>query len=318
METKNMSASDQVSAGAANDVDARFKRVQVVINPVSGKNFPILNTLNTVWAGTGIEWDVSVTHRAGDARRYAEAAVEAGVDAVTVYGGDGTVVETASGLIGSDIPLAILPGGTGNVIAVDLGIPGEVADAASLLTGSDPAIRAVDMGRVGERTFFHLGLGIEGQMIRDADRASKTRQGVLAYMLAALKNLRNPPVSRYRLRLDGEQVEVDGVNLMVTTFGSIGIAGLTLSHQIDMSDGLLDVLVIRNVDLKTLLAAAAGTLTSGEMAGALLQWQVSEVHVEVDPPQELTFDGETAHIESIQAEVIPAALRVLVPPEPSD
>jgi len=100
-----------------------FRHIHVIINPAAGQAEPILNVLNSVLRPAGIRWDVCVTNEDGDARQYAQLAVTAGVDAVAVYGGDGTVTEAASGLIGSTMPLAILPGGTGNTMAIELGIP---------------------------------------------------------------------------------------------------------------------------------------------------------------------------------------------------
>src|ERR1700693_568815 len=110
-----------------------FKQIYVIINPASGQDEPILNVLNSVLRPAEIKWDVFVTTEAGDARKYAQQAVAAGIDAVAVYGGDGTVTEAASGLIGSNMPLAILPGGTANVMSIELGIPGRLADAIALL-----------------------------------------------------------------------------------------------------------------------------------------------------------------------------------------
>jgi YegS/Rv2252/BmrU family lipid kinase len=274
-----------------------------------------LNILNNVFKDTDVQWDVFVTKKDGDARQFARDAVAAGVDAVAVYGGDGTMTEAANGLVGSGMPVAILPGGTANVISIELGIPGDVTEAATLLTGKPYSIRPVDLGVVGDRHFFHLGLGIEGQMIRDASREEKDKRGMVAYALAMLKNISSPPVSHYTLTLDGKTEEVDGVNLMVTNFGSIGVAGLKLSHDIDISDGLLDVLVIRDVDLTTLLAAATEAVTSGQVAGPLLQWQVREVQIVSEPPQEITCDGEIAAVELLHARVVPGALRVIVPAE---
>ena len=90
------------------------KRVQVIINPTAGQDQAILGILNQVFHDAGFAWDVSITNKAGDARRFARAAALAGIDVVAAYGGDGTVMEVASGLIGSTVPLAIFPGGTAN------------------------------------------------------------------------------------------------------------------------------------------------------------------------------------------------------------
>jgi diacylglycerol kinase family enzyme len=108
------------------------KYIHVVINPASGQDQPILNTLNDVFQVFDVDWGVSVTRKSGDAQRFAETAVAEGADVVAAYGGDGTVMEVAQSLIGSDVPLAILPGGTGNLMSVELGIPKNLAKAAEV------------------------------------------------------------------------------------------------------------------------------------------------------------------------------------------
>jgi YegS/Rv2252/BmrU family lipid kinase len=295
----------------------KIKHVHVIINPAAGQQEePVLKTLNAAFQEMGLEWEILITKSGGDARRYAEEAVAAGVDAVAAYGGDGTVLEVASGLRGSKVPLAILPGGTANVLSVELGIPRTLADALALLGSQGAALRPVDMGEVNDQLFFHLGLGLEGEMVHKADREAKDQSGLMAYVTALVKEIRNPPVACYHLTLDGEEVEVEGVNCMVTNFGSIGVAGLKLSHAIDMSDGLMDVLVIRDVDVRSLLSAVTNAITSGDIAEPMLQWQAREVKIEVDPPQRVTCDGEVIEgLTRIEARIIPGAIQVLVPLE---
>lgn len=82
-----------------------MRRVSVIINPVSGRPQPVLYTLNSVFREAGVEWEVSVTHQSGDARRAAQAAATQRVDVVAVYGGDGTVLEAATGLLGTTCQL---------------------------------------------------------------------------------------------------------------------------------------------------------------------------------------------------------------------
>ena len=114
-----------------------YKRVHVIVNPASGQDRPILKTLNSVFKESGIEWDMFLTKEAGDGIRLAKEAAAAGVDAVAVYGGDGTVREVTTGLLGTETPILILPGGTANALALTLGIPTDLGEAASLLTCGD-------------------------------------------------------------------------------------------------------------------------------------------------------------------------------------
>src|SRR5690554_7252602 len=105
------------------------RKVHVVINPAAGQGIPLLSILNQVFSECGVDWDVSITKKSGDAREQARQAAAKGVDVVAAFGGDGTVAEVASGLLGSRTPLAILPGGTANVMSVELGIPTDLAQA---------------------------------------------------------------------------------------------------------------------------------------------------------------------------------------------
>jgi diacylglycerol kinase family enzyme len=99
----------------------RFRTVRIVVNPASGRDEPFLGPLNDAFHPAGISWDVRITGGAGDARRLAAEASADSVDLVAVYGGNGTVAEVVEGLMGTDTPLAILPGGTGNGAAVSAG-----------------------------------------------------------------------------------------------------------------------------------------------------------------------------------------------------
>lgn len=306
------------AAGQVYRPSPAFRRIHAIVNPASGQHEPVLGPLNTAFTELGLEWDITVTKGPGDAEQAARAAAQAGVDVVAVYGGDGTVLEAASGLVGSDVPLLILPGGTANIISVELGIPRPLDEALALLTPGASRLRGVDMGRTGDHYFFHLGMGLEGEMVKGATREEKDKSGLLAYITAAVRNLRKLSPVTYRLVIDGEEIETEGVNLMITNFGSLGIAGLSLSKAIDMSDGLMDVLLIRKVDLKTIIEAAAGALTNGEVAQPLAQWQAREVSVRAEPPQSMTRDGEIYDAHEIHARVVPHAVRVVVPPADED
>ena len=291
-----------------------YKQVHIIVNPAAGQNEPILNVLNSVLRPAEVKWDVFVTTEAGDARKYAEQAVAAGVDAVAVYGGDGTVMEVASGLIGSAMPLAILPGGTANVMSIELGIPGNLADAAALLCDPTQGSRLVDMGMVGDTPFFgHVAIGLEADMHQTADRTMKDRYGFLAYPIAALQSLFDRPVSRYTITMDEEKVEMEVLNCIVTNLGSIGMLGASLANNIDVSDGLLDVVLIRKADVASLSALVGSVTGLTDPANLLPHWQVHNVSVIADPPQKVTADGELLGSTPVYIRVLPSAIRVIVP-----
>src|ERR1017187_9827360 len=114
-------------------MEKKIKRIRIIINPAAGKDESILPVINTSMKEAGITWEASITHEAGDAVRFAKAAVKEKIDALAVYGGDGTLMEAISGLIGSKVPLIILPGGSANVMANELGIPKDLKEACMLI-----------------------------------------------------------------------------------------------------------------------------------------------------------------------------------------
>jgi diacylglycerol kinase (ATP) len=304
-----------------------FKRVHAVINPAAGREQPILRVLNDVFQHAGIEWSVSITQKAGDGTRQAREAAEQKVDVVAVYGGDGTVAEVAAGLAESQVPMAILPGGTANVMSLELGIPADLAAACALLDEASARVQAVDMGRMGERRMLlRAGIGLEAAMVKGAEPDWKARVGNLAYLLSGLQSLPEYPVTRYRLTLDGEEAEGEGVTCLVANSGNLGVANVNLMPGIDVSDGLLDVVVVRRANLEVLLALATRaigsdrdlakhkpTMDAEEEAGPIQHWQAREITVEVDPPQPVEVDGEALGETPFQVTVIPGAVGIVVP-----
>ncbi len=295
-------------------IGPHFECIFVIVNPASGKDESILNKLNSVFRATNLDWDVAITKKAGDAARLARQAAENGYDAVAVYGGDGSVMEAASGLIGSDVPLAILPGGTNNVMSVELGIPKDLIEAAALIGALPASIRAVDMGRANDHTFIlRVGVGYEAVINETADREMKDRLGGFAYSLAGLKALKNPPIARYRLTLDGRVEELDGLWCMIANSASLGAPNLTLVHDISVSDGLLDVIIVRQADLDSLLSVVSSVTNYERLGKPLPHWQVGEVIIEAEPQQAVTGDGEIWEPTPLKIEVIPQAVNILVP-----
>lgn len=316
-----VSATPQPASGTAIQSQPRFQRVRVIVNPSAGQDEPILNTLNTTFRAAGVDWDILITKEAGDGRRLTEEALAAGADVIAAYGGDGTVMEVASVLAGTHIPLAILPGGTANVIAAELGVPPDLAGALALINHEAAVIQAMDVGQVGEYRFLtRIGMGLEVAVIEETDREAKSRLGWLAYALTLLQKLTDPPVARYRLLIDGREIEAEGLMCVVANSGTFspntGVAGrpLSLGPEVSVNDGLLDVVVIRRSNLASLLSVAASLVAGNDKAEPLERWPAREVTVMSDPPQGVQCDGEIIGMTPVTARVAPQALRVIVPP----
>jgi len=288
------------------------RKIQVVVNPDSGQPKPILHTLNQVFRSAGVEWDISLTNESGDAERFARNAVEEGLDVVGAFGGDGTVMEVARGVMGSDTPMAILPGGTANLMSVELGIPKDLTKAAEIAANANSPMKSIDVGEIGGTYFLlRVGLGIAAQKVETADREMKDRYGILAYSIAALKAMKDAKQVNYKFILDGEEYEAEGVTCLVDNAGNFGVAGFSASKKISVFDGLLDVILVRDRSFQSFVDVGKSVATSTPSSDTVYHWQAKEIYIETDPSQSIQVDGELGWQTPVSIKVIPAAVRVL-------
>jgi YegS/Rv2252/BmrU family lipid kinase len=290
------------------------RKVHVIINPASGRPKPILHILNKAFNKAHIDWDISLTKASGDAERFARKAVADGVDIVASYGGDGTVMEAARGLMGSQVPLAILPGGSANLMAVELGIPKDLEKAAEIAVDIDSPTRQVDVGLLGESYFLlRIGIGFGARKVAYADRKLKNRFGVLAYSVAAVKAVKDTKSAHYRIMLDGNLVEADGLTCLIDNAGNMGIQGFQPAKNISISDGLLDVLLVGSPGMSKIITSAPSLFDTNQGEPVIEHWQARQIVIEVDPPQPVQVDGEMVDDTPVSAELLPGALKVIVP-----
>src|SRR5690606_4442706 len=117
----------------------------------------------------------------------------------------------------------------------------------------DSTLRAIDMGEVnGHHFVLRVGVGFEADMVEQADRELKNRFGVFAYLWSAVQNLSQPTISHYQLTIDGNEIETDGLTCLIANSGNLGQTGVNLLPDVDISDGLLDVIIVQQASLRSL------------------------------------------------------------------
>ncbi len=287
-----------------------IKRIALIVNPGAGRAYPILHTVNRILTARGIDWDIFVTKNSGEAFHLAEKAVKQKVDAVAVYGGDGTVIEAASGLLFSEVPLVILPGGTGNVFASELRIPSDPGAALEHLLTSEPDIRKIDVGQFDNQHFIlRASFGFEAVMMKKAPRTAKDNLGKFAYLISVLKALPATRESEYQLTVDGRTEILSGLSCVIANSGNLGIPGLSLLPGIQVDDGVLDAIIIKRPGMD-ILQADETDLNSKLMEHR----QGREITVRIKPaPQDIQIDGELITNQAeLRTRVTAGALRVIV------
>ncbi len=301
--------------GSVRRQTSRTRRIIVVVNPASGQDRPILKTINAAMRSGEFDWNLVITHGAGDGFRLARQAVAAGADTVIVYGGDGTIAEVASGLGGSRVSLGILPGGTSNWIANSLGIPRDINQALSLVLQPDHTTSSLHLGLINKVSFIQMiGIGLEAKVIEGAPREAKTRFGPLAYAFSVLQSITNPPFAHYHLLLDGQPVEADGVTCMIVNADNLTLPGLT-GLPPGPRNGLLDLFIPQRADAKSLFSVAATMAGGGPEMVMIPHWQARRISIVTDPPQLVQCDGEVIGHTPIKAQVTGRTVRFIVSPQ---
>ena len=295
----------------------RYKHIQVIINPASGRSEPIVHILYQVLQHHNLYWDISITQKDRNGKLLAQEAVQEGADLVMVYGGDGTIMEVANGLVGTEVSLAVLPGGTGNLVATEMKIPRNLTKAIELIFTSKCQSRLIDLGQIDEQYFLvNAGTGFMANVVQESDHELKRRIGIFAYVISGLKALRTTPSVWYELVVDGKKIETEAVACYIANIGSFGNRFVSFHSQIDPYDGLLDVFLLNN-DLRSFLATAASITQLDDYTLSLEHWQAKEISIRAYPSQPTQADGDLISSTPSTVKVVPKALRIITYPQPS-
>jgi YegS/Rv2252/BmrU family lipid kinase len=300
----------------AGEPAASPRRVAVVSNPATGGGDGAGRRRDTeqALAGAGLEVLWLETTRQDPGQGVTRQAVAEGVDLVMAQGGDGTVAACVTGLAGGDVPLAVLPGGTGNLLAANFDIPSDLDGAVEVALRGER--RRLDVAAMGEDRFVVMGgIGFDAAMLADADPRLKERLGAVAYVISGFGHLRRRS-TRFELRLDdaGAVTRV-GQGVLVGNLGRLQ-GGLPIMPDARPDDGLLDVAVLRTRTLPDWARLAVRVLLRRRRKDPELEvFRARRVEVRCDPPQPVERDGDpVGETDHLVVEIIPRALTLCVPP----
>lgn len=287
-----------------------------IFNPHSGRNRGrpgLAAAIRDFIAARGLDANLRTTDGPGHATELAREAVLTGSEVVVAVGGDGTMNEVAQGLVDTPAALALVPCGSGNGLALHLGLPRTRLDALILATGATGRIAAVDTGTVNGHPFFNaMGLGFDADVSRRFNRL--TRRGLPAYARVAFGALRELRAERCRITCGTRTETLDVLLIAVANSDQYGNnARIAPGARID--DGRLDLVAIRPVGL---LAAAllVPRLFFGNLDQSPHVFRLTgpRFTIERTAPGLIHTDGETHPTAGrVEVAVRPRSLRILVP-----
>ena len=297
-------------------------KVLLIANPAAARtDGEVIREIQRVFNMSGWDVETLAVSGPGDAKLLAEYGVQQQVDVIAVLGGDGTIMQAASGMVGSGIPIGILPGGTGNQLAGNLRLSFNPVRAARALVSGIP--RGFDLGRIdrpeGPQYFAVAGgAGLDARVMASTQSVHKRRWGQLAYLATALRMLSDAPTIRFRIEADGEVNEVDACMVMLANCGEIIPPLLKFGDGVSPYDGMLDLIAVNANSVGGGLRAVwhVARETKGVYGETVFAARFRGASIKVETPhgvQPVELDGELAGGTPFVATAVPAAIQLIHP-----
>lgn len=288
--------------------------IHVIINPVSGAGADThaaakrAERVEAAARSHGASFTINFTERQGHARELAAAAAAHGADQVIIWGGDGTFNEAAGALIGTSIPIALVPAGSGNGLAGALGVPRD--PAAALAVAFSHRRRTIDAGMMAGRHFFNIaGVGFDARVATLFNQRAAGTRGGWPYIVIGVREGCRYCALDYDVRLDDEPFKYKALLIAFANGTEYGL-GARIAPEARLDDGLLDAIVVEERSVLSRFWHARH-LAKGtpQLAPMVRTRRVRSAVIESAGEMEFHVDGEPGIATGrIEVEVIPAAL----------
>lgn len=295
-------------------------RSLLIVNPLAARhNTRTPEHVRAALTRAGWQVELATTTNADDAKEFARQAVTAGMDTVAVFGGDGTTMQAASALIGTDVALGLVPGGTGNLLAGNLRIPWNAKQATRVLLRGRR--RIIDVGRMEEGGRVHYfgvtcGAGADAWIMGGTAQEHKRRWGIGAYLATTAKLLPRLKNTACTVTVDGEVLHTNAVMLLILNCGEMIPPLIRVRPEISPEDGLLDFVAISADSawqgMRGLLRAVVeGYRKKAREVPYIRYARGASFRIEAADVMPAQFDGDPVGTTPFTAEVVPRALTVL-------
>jgi len=299
-------------------VDVQQKpKTYIVVNPVAGTSQPeaIREKIEAAFQSRDIPFEIYETTGDEDLRQKVRNAVQQGFKLFVSAGGDGTLSGVIDGLVGTQIPLIILPTGTWNTVAQIMNIPLQI-DPALELVFQDHTIRTVDALQV-DRGFFILSVsaGVGSRTMEDIKRQEKRRFGKLVDLWKGIKQVLEFRSYLFEIKIDGNPTRFRASELMVANSPSLGLKALQLDPGIRMDDGKLNICRIYANTLREYLQLAISMLTGAQKHNwnVLCMEATKEVEIRCRERLPVQGDGDIIGRLPVTVKIVPKAVQIVAP-----
>ena len=287
-----------------------MKRIVVILNPAARgeRAHRLQERVQAIARGAELRF----TELAGEAEALARAAVEEGFTSIVAAGGDGTVNEVVNGIAGTGATLGLLPLGTMNVYASELGLPANNLEACWRIIAEEQT-RHVDLPSANEKHFVQLaGVGFDAQAIKETSQALKRSFGPLSYIVSAAQvAVRTPP----RLRIESEHAVTEEGSFVLVGNGRLYGGRFPFFKQAVIDDGLFDVLIFKRLNYLEIIRYMQDVIFSSQITSPEVEYfQTTSLRVTSEAEVPVEIDGELIGTCPVQFNIHAGGLRVFAPP----
>ena len=300
-------------------MDNSGQKVFVVFNPTAGKEDQAAELRSALELHfPSPQWTVEIHETTGkeDVTTICRAACEGGAALVVSAGGDGTLVSVANALVHRQIPLGILPLGTGNRLARVLSVPLKLDEAVQLIAG-DHTVIEIDALKVGDRYFFsNVSVGMSPEIMNETTSEDKKRFGRLAYLLTTIKQSSLFQLRRYTLTIDGQPRRIRASEILISSTMLLEMATFLYGPPESLNDGQLEVYLATAHSLGDYMRLVWDLFRRPGQPGAKLHHWESHDRIRIDavrPPQLVQADGEVIGHTPVEIQMVPKAIHVIMP-----
>ena len=241
-------------------------------------------------------------------------AVSEGVDLFLAAGGDGTVSMVGNALLGSEIPLGILPLGTGNLLAQELKVPVKLEKALALITGNDHDVIKMDTFQLKERNYIlNLSVGLTPKVMESTESKEKQQLGVIAYLLSFIQQILGLKLHRFTVDYDHHKEAYTASEILITNSQATGVEPLKWSDDVFVNDGYLDMLIIRAANIFDLLGLIISIFVHRQKYNPVIKYiQFKEYcQITTKTPTRTQADGDPVGQTPVKILVDPGSLKVI-------
>lgn len=286
-----------------------------ILNPTAGKGRSVqcFEQVKEIFEKNHAEYEVWETTYAGEATELARKAVAEGYENIISVGGDGTILEVVTGIVGSGCSVGLIPAGTGNDFIRSLGMSTDVAEAAEVILAG--RTEKVDLAKTEEDKYFMnvAGCGFDTEVIYYTERFKKNFRGQLAYIMGVMKALFGFSHISAKIELDDQVIEKD-IYLVAVANGKTYGGGMKVAPHADAQDGLFDVTVIDRVSKLTVLSILPKFIKGKhDDVKQISSYRSRRVRITCGENVPINMDGEIIGRTPMGFEIMPKALNMFVP-----